>query len=160
MLGQMLNPMRCKMIWDDYECEGQMTIDDWLNQDKEPLKFRKPVRLIELFAGIGSQAMALKEIGCNFEHYRVVEFDKFAIKSYNAIHGTDFPTIDVTKIHGVDLGIVDRVNFTYLLTRFHAPICQFVGSKLEWKKGVEQGQAFYGKLKDFLRSVGKSCLRY
>lgn len=61
-------------------------------------KIDKPIRLIELFAGIGSQAMALRDLGADFEHYRVVEFDHFAIASYNAIHGTDFPTMDVTKI--------------------------------------------------------------
>lgn len=38
----------------------------------------KPIRLIELFGGIGSQAMALRDIGANFEHYRLVEFDKYA----------------------------------------------------------------------------------
>lgn len=81
-----------------------------------PYKITKPIRLIELFAGIGSQAMALRDIGANFETYRVVEFDKYAIASYNAIHGTNFPTIDVTKIHGDDLGIVDVESFTYLLT--------------------------------------------
>ena len=35
----------------------------------------KKIRLIELFAGIGSQAKALKNIGADFEHYKVVEFD-------------------------------------------------------------------------------------
>lgn len=39
----------------------------------------KPIRLIELFAGIGSQAMALRDLGADFEHYRVVEFDRFAM---------------------------------------------------------------------------------
>lgn len=48
------------------------------------------LRLIELFAGYGSQAMALKRAGIPFEHYKVIEFDKYAIKSYNAVHGTDF----------------------------------------------------------------------
>ena len=76
----------------------------------------KPIRLIELFAGIGSQAMALKEIGADFEHYRVVEFDKYPVTSYNAIHGTNFPTMDITIIKGDDLGIVDTDKFTYLLT--------------------------------------------
>lgn len=41
--------------------------------------------------------MALKRIGAKFEHYRVVEFDEYAIASYNAVHGTDFPTMDITK---------------------------------------------------------------
>lgn len=83
---------------------------------KQELQINKPIRLIELFAGIGSQAMALRDLGVKFEHYRVVEFDKYAIKSYNAIHGTNFPTTDITNIHGDDLGIVDTDSYYYLLT--------------------------------------------
>lgn len=60
----------------------------------------KKVRLIELFAGVGSQAMALRNIGVDFEHYRVCEFDKYAIASYNAIHHTNFEVSDITQIHG------------------------------------------------------------
>lgn len=79
-------------------------------------KVDRPIRLIELFAGIGSQAMALRDIGAAFEHYRVVEFDKYPVASYNAIHGTSFPTMDITKIHGADLGIVDTDQYTYVMT--------------------------------------------
>lgn len=42
---------------------------------KMPFINDKPIRLIELFGGIGSQAMALSKLGVNFEHYRLVEFD-------------------------------------------------------------------------------------
>ena len=83
---------------------------------REPISITKPIRLIELFAGYGSQAMALKKIGAKFEHYRVVEFDKYAIASYNAVHGTNFPTMDITKVHAEDLNICDTAAFTYLLT--------------------------------------------
>lgn len=76
----------------------------------------KKIRLIELFAGVGSQAMALRNIGADFEHYRVVEFDKYAVKSYNAIHGTNFEPMDIKKVQGVDLGIEKCNEFTYLLT--------------------------------------------
>lgn len=91
----------------------QASIFDYLYQ---PLFIENPIRLIELFAGYGSQACALRNLGADFEHYRVVEFDKYAIASYNAIHGTDFPTMDVCQLKGSDLGIVDRDRFTYLLT--------------------------------------------
>nr|DAQ42553.1 MAG TPA: Cytosine specific methyltransferase [Caudoviricetes sp.] len=97
----------------DYECQNQMSIFDMI---REPIRITKPIRLIELFAGYGSQAMALKRIGAKFEHYRVVEFDKYAIASYNAVHGTDFPTMDITKVHAEDLNICDTDVFTYLLT--------------------------------------------
>ena len=92
---------------------GQFDIFDYVS---EPVTITKPIRLIELFAGYGSQAMALKRIGAKFEHYRVVEFDKYAIASYNAVHGTDFPTMDITKVHAEDLNICDTETFTYLLT--------------------------------------------
>jgi len=104
--------------------KGQYSLFDY-NLDTVQLKemsnykIHNKVRLIELFAGVGSQAMAMKRLGVDFEHYRVVEFDKYPVASYNAIHGTDFEPMDITKIRGVDLGIVDVERFTYLLTRFH-----------------------------------------
>lgn len=101
------------MIFDNYMCDEQMSIFDFTH---ETFKIDKPIRLIELFAGVGSQAMALKEIDADFEHYRVVEFDKYAIASYNAIHGTEFPTMDITEVKGVDLGITDTDKYCYILT--------------------------------------------
>lgn len=83
---------------------------------KLPFINTKPVRLIELFGGIGSQAMALTRLRVDFEHYRLVEFDKYPVKSYNAIHGTDFEPTDITQIHGSDLGIVDTDHYCYLMT--------------------------------------------
>ena len=99
-------------------------------------KINKPIRLIELFAGIGSQAKALKNIGANFEHYRVVEWDKYAMNSYNAIHGTNFETSDITKIHASDLGIVDTLKYEYIMT-YSFP-CQDL-SLAGKGKGMEKG---------------------
>lgn len=82
----------------------------------QPLKIDKPIRLIELFAGIGAQAKALKNIGADFEHYRICEFDKYAVKSYNAIHGTAFEPSDITKLKGMDLGIEDTDKYCYIMT--------------------------------------------
>jgi DNA (cytosine-5)-methyltransferase 1 len=76
----------------------------------------KPIRLIELFAGIGAQSMALRDLGAIFEHYRAVEIDKFAMASYNAIHGTNFEVSDIRNLRGGDLGIEHIDRFTYLLT--------------------------------------------
>jgi DNA (cytosine-5)-methyltransferase 1 len=83
---------------------------------KSPLKIDKPIRLIELFAGVGSQAKALKRLGADFEHYRVCEWDKYAIKSYNAVHGTDFATSDIRQITADELGIVDTDKYCYMMT--------------------------------------------
>ena len=79
-------------------------------------KINKPIRLIELFAGIGAQAKALERLGVPFEHYRICEFDKHAVKSYNAVHGTSFEPSDITKIHASDLGIVDTDKYCYIMT--------------------------------------------
>lgn len=102
----------------------------------ENYKIKNKIRLIELFAGVGSQAMALRDLGADFESYRVVEFDKYAIKSYNAIHGTNFPTTDIRDIHCEDLGIVDKQNVTYLLT-YSFP-CQDL-SKAGKQRGMTKG---------------------
>lgn len=109
----------------------------FFNYDKQPFKIDKPIRLIELFAGIGSQAKALKRIGADFEHYRVCEFDKYAIASYNAIHGTDFATSDITQITADDLGIVDTDKFCYLMT-YSFP-CQDL-SLAGKQKGMAKGE--------------------
>lgn len=52
----------------------------------EKLKIDGPIRLIELFAGVGSQAMALRNIGANFEKYLICEWWVQAFASYKAIH--------------------------------------------------------------------------
>lgn len=91
----------------------QLSLFDFTRQS---FKIDKPIRLIELFAGYGSQAMALERLGADFETYKVVEFDKYACASYNAVHHTDFPVIDVCDVHGKDLEIVDKDQYTYMLT--------------------------------------------
>ena len=95
---------------------GQYEQINLFSLGKKKFKIEKPIRLIELFAGIGSQAMAFRDLGADFEHYKVVEFDKYAIKSYNAIHGTDFEPMDITKIIGSDLGISDTDKYCYIMT--------------------------------------------
>lgn len=83
---------------------------------QHPLKITKPIRLIELFAGIGAQAKALENLGVPFEHYRICEFDKYAVKSYNAVHGTEFETSDITKIHADSVCVCDTDSYTYIMT--------------------------------------------
>lgn len=55
-------------------------------------KTDNPVRLIELFAGVGSQAMALRNLGVPFEHYLMSEWEMHATASYKAIHMADDDT--------------------------------------------------------------------
>jgi DNA (cytosine-5)-methyltransferase 1 len=49
-------------------------------------KIIKPVRLIELFAGIGSQHQALKNLGVKIDRSTIVEWQVNSIQAYNDIH--------------------------------------------------------------------------
>lgn len=55
------------------------------------------LRVLELFAGIGACSKALERLGIEHEIVDAVEIDKYAIKSFNAIHGTNFEPQDITK---------------------------------------------------------------
>lgn len=55
-------------------------------------KIDKKVKLIEDFAGDGSQAMALRELGIDFDYHRICEWEVHAIASYKAIHMPDDDT--------------------------------------------------------------------
>ena len=61
----------------------------------------KPLRLIELFAGIGSQTQALKNIGVPHTVVGISEIDKYAITSYMAIHGETKNFGDICKIESL-----------------------------------------------------------
>lgn len=113
--------------------EQQLTIFDELCEE---VKITKPIRLIELFAGYGSQAMALERLGADFTHHKVIEFDKFAVNSYNAVHGTDFPAIDITTVHAADLGIVDTNDYCYMMT-YSFPCTDLSVAGLQ--KGMKKG---------------------
>lgn len=102
-------------------------------------KLTKPIRLIELFAGYGSQAIALEKLKSegllNFENHKVIEFDKYAIKSYNTIHNTHFEVSDIQNISANDLNIINTSKYDYLMT-YSFP-CQDL-SKAGKQKGMNK----------------------
>ncbi len=55
------------------------------------------IKIIELFAGIGACSKALENLGHDVEIVDAVEIDKYAVKSFNAIHNTNFDVQDITK---------------------------------------------------------------
>ena len=55
------------------------------------------LRVLELFAGIGACSKALTNLGIEHEIVDAVEIDKYAVQSFNAIHGTNFEPQDITK---------------------------------------------------------------
>lgn len=139
----------------NYECPNQISMFDIM---REPIRITKPIRLIELFAGYGSQAMALRNIGAQFEHYRVVEFDKYAIASYNAVHGTDFPTMDITKVHAKDLDICDTGKYCYLMTySFPCTDLSLAGKQAGMKKGSGTRSGLLWEVERILSEIRESA---
>lgn len=55
------------------------------------------IKVLELFSGIGACSEALTNLGIEHEIVDAVEIDKYAIQSFNAIHGTSFEPQDITK---------------------------------------------------------------
>ena len=54
-----------------------------------PFRIEKPIRLIELFGGYGSQALALKYLGVPFEHWKMSEWAVKSIQAYKDLHATE-----------------------------------------------------------------------
>lgn len=115
------------------------------------------IRLIELFAGIGAQASALKRLGIPFEHWRVVEIDPYPLASYNAIHGTDFKPTDICDLHGADLGIRERE--AYIPNDLFIPLSSIIACREERRYGEGQWNYFLvamGSREDTERMRGTS----
>ena len=55
------------------------------------------LKIIELFGGIGACSKALERLGIDYEIVDYVEIDKYAVKSFNAIHNTNFEPQDICK---------------------------------------------------------------
>lgn len=57
-----------------------------------PVVEQKPIRLIELFAGYGSQSLALKYLNMPYESYKICEWAIPSINAYKYIH---YPTTNI-----------------------------------------------------------------
>lgn len=53
------------------------------------------MRILELFGGIGACTKALERLGIDYEIADYVEIDKYAVKSFNAMHDTNFEPQDI-----------------------------------------------------------------
>lgn len=72
---------------------------------------KNKLRVFEAFAGYGSQSIALRNIGIDYEVVAISEIDKYAIKAYESIHGKVNNLGDISKINVED--IPDHDLFTY-----------------------------------------------
>ena len=81
----------------------------------QPFRNDKPIRLIELFAGYGSQALALKYLGVPFEHYRISEWATKSIQAYKDIHAATDKT-DYSKgltVDEIKAWLANKISFDY-----------------------------------------------
>ena len=171
----------------------------------EPIKVENKIRLIEMFAGYGSQSLALKYLGADFEHYKICEWAINSIIAYADLHqeelenyGVDYSKdfnkeqlahllnglgvsadynkpatldqlkrmpedklrlvfnsikwtnnlVDISRVKGEELNIVDTEKFTYLLTHSLVKIYHLQVKGQVWKKAQEQEVVYFGKLKE------------
>lgn len=69
------------------------------------------IKVLELFAGYGSQALALENLGIDFIS-DISEIDKYAIQAYNQLHGETHNWGDITKIDETKLPYYDLITYS------------------------------------------------
>ena len=120
-------------------------------------KIEKPIRMIELFAGYGSQALSLKYLGINFQHWFVSEIDKYAIDTYNKFNNTNFETCDIKNIHAKDLNIVETNKYNYILTySFPCTDLSLAGKREGMEKGGGTRSSLLFEVERILKEIKDS----
>ena len=71
------------------------------------------LKVFEAFAGIGTQRRALRNLDIDHEVVAISEIDKFAIKSYEAIHGKTLNLGDITEIKTEDIPDCDLFTYSF-----------------------------------------------
>lgn len=97
------------------------------------------LKVLELFSGYGSQALALENLGLDFTS-DISEIDKYAIDAYNQIHGQ-------TKNYGDICGIDEGALPEYDLVTYSSPCQDFSIAGLQ--RGGGQGFRY-----SFLSALG------
>ena len=92
------------------------------------------LRVLEAFSGYGSQSIALRNLGIEYEVVAISEIDKYAIKAYEAIHGPTNNLGDICKIDPSD--IPDHDLFTY---SFPCQDLSVAGKQAGLGKGTRSG---------------------
>ena len=101
------------------DIEGCSPSSDVVQSNKNEIKEdcssmdNKKIRVFEAFAGVGSQRMALRNLGIEHEVVGIAEIDKYALASYKAIHG-DCPNFgDISKIEPHILPDMDLFTYSF-----------------------------------------------
>jgi len=73
-------------------------IPKYIHTHKRTFNKNHTIKFFEAFAGIGCQRMGLNRINANYEMIGISEIDKYALKSYKAIHGKTKNYGDISKM--------------------------------------------------------------
>lgn len=106
----------------------------------------KPIRLLSLFSGIGAFEKALDRENIPYELANFCEIDKFAVKSYCAVHGVseDKNLGDISKVASDDIPDCDLLTYGFP--------CQSI-SVAGKQEGIIAGQTRSGLLYEALRII-------
>ena len=110
---------------------------------------KKPIRIIELFGGYGSQYMALKYLGANVESYKLVEWEVAAIEAYTRFHHEykHFECDDLTSaLYNLGISSDGKVPMT---------LEQIKRKSDEWKQKVYNNIRSSNNLVNILTTKGK-----
>ena len=106
-----------------------------------------------LFSGIGAPEKALKDAGVDYELVDFCEFDKYAIKSYCAVHNESEEKNlgDITKVSGEDLPYSDMMVWGFP--------CQSI-SIAGKRAGIVEGETSSGLYYEGLRILKETMPKY
>ena len=100
-----------------YKMAGNSIVVDVLEAMFRNIDFGEGnLRVFEAFSGYGSQSMALRNIGVNYEVVGISEIDKYAIQAYNAVHGDTFNFGDICKIDWMTVPDFDFFTYSFPCT--------------------------------------------
>lgn len=71
------------------------------------------IKAFEAFSGYGSQALALKHCGVEFESVGIAEIDKYAVAAHESLHGYTKNYGDVSKLETCELPNMDLFTYSF-----------------------------------------------
>lgn len=133
------------------------------------LTLMEKIRVFEAFAGYGSQSMALKRLGIDFEVVGISEIDKYAIQAYMAVHGETHNYGDISKIDWIIVPDFDFLTYSFPCTDIsnagkRKGLAEGSGtrSSLIWecRKAIESKRPKYLLMENVKNLVSKSFIPY
>ena len=112
------------------------------------MKF-KMIKILELFGGIGACTKALERLKIDYEIADYVEIDKYAVKSFNAIHNTNFEPQDICNWN-------KDIEVDLICGGFPCQDISLAGQQ----KGIIKGETRSGLMYEMMRIIHKLKPKY